>query len=247
MGMRLWYRRRHRQRGQVALMVLMMTILIFAMVLVTVNIGKVAVLKTTAATATDTAALQMASTLGSMAKGVCSAIRGGHDPHPGLCHKCHAGGWLLNLLIALAVTGFDPLMGIYLQVKAVITDPAFIHVENKRIRRHLPPKVGIKLQAYLTVLASTIDDPEAVQDTTDINQNGNRTELISKFSVWFDNIVSQIETDVTNAMAGKLPQWLNKLTEGRDTVQQLQDFLGTEETVTPPSPPPPFFSFFNLF
>lgn len=245
MGMRLWYRRRHRQCGQVALMVLMMTILIFAMVLVTVNIGKVAVLKTTAASATDTAALQMASTLGSMAKGVCSAIRGGHDPHPRLCNKCHAGGWLLNLLIALVVTGFDPLIGIYLQVKAVITDPAFIHVENQRIRRRLPPKVGIKLQAYLTVLASIIDDPRAEPDTHDINQNGNHVELISHFSVWFDDIVSQIEMDIANAMAGKLPQWLNKLTQGRDTVQRLQDFLGTEETATPPNPPTGFFAYLN--
>lgn len=214
---------RRRTRGQVAPMMVVMIVMAVMMTMVTVNIGKVALLKTNTAIAADTAALGAASTLGTMARAVCASIRG--TPNPGLCKKCKFGGIVGNLLIGL-VAGIATPAGAYWVFKTLVIDPKQISNLNAAIRKSLPPKLAIKLGAYLTALAGVVDDPRVVPDTTDIDKDGDKTELVSKFAVWFEEErLKPIEAQVIAKLGPEVGEWTERLTRIRRDVQKVVDYL----------------------
>lgn len=222
------------------MIMLIVIVLVVAMVLVTVNLGKVAIAKTSSANAADTAVLGLASGLGTMSRVMCSQIRS-EGPNPGLCHKCHFGGYLgivfgviiiivgIVLLFVFAPLGVAVILaGLGMILQTAVFDTLRIDSLNKRLRKGLPPMVSLRLQTYLTAMLPMIDDPHVQADTTDIDGDGDTSENVSTFAVWFDQKLDGYEAAVVAQAASQLPSWEGRLTTARNTVQELQDFLNNK-------------------
>lgn len=223
-------------------MMVVFMVIVFMMAMVTVNLGKVALWKTATANAADTAALSVATNLGSQARAMCAQIR--NTPNPGLCKSCVFGGWFgavlggLLILIALVilivsygslwyVAGVLFILGVSYIVQTAVYDTHNIAKLNSRFNR-LPPKTGLKLQAHMTALTMIADDPNTITDTRDIDGDGDRTEKIAAFADWFESKFSAIEAQVIENNRDVATEVSAKLDQARIDMQDLITVLQNE-------------------
>ncbi len=221
-------------------MMVVFMVLVFLMSMVTINIGKVALWKTATANAADSAALAVATNLGSQARAMCAQIR--NTPNPGLCKGCVFGGYFGIIIgVILIIVGIVLIctvwlawggvaliiLGIAYIVQTAVFDTYSISKLNNRFD-NLPPKTALKLQAHLIALTSIADDPNTVKDERDIDGDGDREEEIAAFADWFEQKFAAIEQEVTDKNREAADEFSAKLEQTKTDMQDLITVLQNE-------------------
>ncbi|MFH1245411.1 MAG: hypothetical protein V1662_02910 [Candidatus Omnitrophota bacterium] len=183
--------------GQVATVFTLAIAIIFLFVAITLNISKVAQKKTMTANAADGAAMMLSSFLGSLGNYLSQQYLDGGE-HTGW--KKSMGGFFAILgtivaIVAAVFSGGSSLLlwagilgalagaGSYYYQQAVL--PGKISDSYNKEFAKMTPKDSFMEQSIFYALMLCVDDPNAVIDTHDIDQDGDSADKISRFSEWY--------------------------------------------------------------
>ncbi len=223
-----------RNSGQAAIIFILIIALIFLFTAITVNVGKVADVKNTLSIAADGAATNLAASLGS---------------YSGLLREKgeSAEGWSLGdvaeKIIGLAaiiggiITGNPGAIKTGAVLLASNTVNRFLvgldmGVANRKLAAAgLDLKDLLREQAIQYALARVVDDPKMVQDISDIDEDGDRDEQVSRFAVWYHartNSIAETLGEMSNSLVSSLEGFQSHLESFRDEMVNFSDFLEGE-------------------
>ncbi len=184
-------RARQGQAGQVATYMVLWVAMLMLLGTVTMNIGEVALVRTRGANAADKAALQLASSLGAIARQTCYQI-----DKSGRCDtQCgDLGESLLNLFLDSLIPVIGTIIAtIDLQDATFGQDHQNRSINEQIIESSLPQRAQLREQSILSAMSDMVDDPRVEEDINDIDRDGETTEMISAFSVWFSDRIDREE------------------------------------------------------
>lgn len=242
------------RRGQVATYLVVWIAVLVIMGMVLLNVGQVAMVRTATAIAADTAALGLASNLGSLSRKLCANL-GTPNCEP----KCSdnwefilhvflaviliviaivilivtwgSGFWITVLLISLAVTVVvGTLTALTLQYAVI--QPHQVDVFNDMMQ-----DLSIQDQFRETTLFSAftlvVDDPRQVVDDDplpryrDIDRDGDQTEMVGAFAKWWFRRLVQLHQGSGNRRRYAQDLMKIQLPAFRDASRQFRNgFLG---------------------
>ncbi len=175
-----YYFRKGKVSGQIAVLMTLLIAVIFLFITITINIGQIGFLRTTVSNAADGAMLTLASNVGSYSQLLSRQTGGGGFSWTsairtaiGLVMLCHA---------PTAPAGAVMLaMQMY---QETITQQQIASANQKL--RNLPIKLQFREGAVQYALFKAVfDDPMKVVDSTDSDDDGDTTEKVPFFGVWY--------------------------------------------------------------
>ncbi len=227
--------REHRSpKGQVATYLVLWTAVLMLLAAVTMNIGQVALVRTNTANAADSAALELASELGAIARYECKQVLDDVND----CHHVCGDLWeaIGNLLLDFVISLFVPLymFKFFANVLRATTIAQYqVNSLVEKIQRaNISVRQRIREQAMLTAFSQVVDDPAQVVDDRDFDDDGDTQEMISAFANWFNNRIDRIDNpngerrrelrDMIEELAGKR-DWANTRDLDADGLPKLLD------------------------
>ena len=220
--------------GQAAIIFILVIALIFLFTAITVNVGKVAELKNNLSVTADGAATNLAASLGSYS----GLLKEKGDSATGWDI-----GYIFNQILGVeeiirgALTGNPEalLRGIALlggnTVSQVLVGLEMGSINRKLVAAGLDLKDLLREQAIQYALVRVVDDPKMVQDTFDIDEDGDRDEQVSRFAVQYyartNNIASDLG-EMNNPLLSYLEGFQSSLENFSDKMVDFSVFLEGE-------------------
>jgi len=196
--MRIWI-----FKGQIAVFLVLLMALIFLFVVITMNIGQFSQEKTMVSQAADGAVLLHASLRSSYGRACWNQIRSSElsDASPVQEHKPGAPWEHANVdwkaVVILPAAYFIAIIShqywiislghASLALKQLAIDPMLLRAQNRILQgfmKSLPSNLQMVENAIGYALAAVVDDPNQVEDSHDINQNGDTKDKVLAFANW---------------------------------------------------------------
>lgn len=224
-------------RGQVAAFMIVLLAIGMIMIMFVVNIGQVALNKTRTANAADAAALTIMSSVGQIARQYGLQLGKGKKYIKSKCKFDFFNIFKIILIVVGAIlmwwnpaywvwaAGFVIAAGSVtsIAIREGLIVPSVIRKFNRQFNKLPDPRDQIREGGLLTAFLRTLDEPNRIPDARDIDEDGDRTELISPFSDWYDRRLAALVGDAE----GQKPGALSKLTDLKTQLQALHDAMVT--------------------
>ncbi len=220
--------------GQAAIIFILVIALIFLFTAVTVNVGKVAELKMTVSVAAEGAATNLAASLGSYS----GLLRDKGESAEGwdvgyIVKQIVAVGYMVYGVLTYnpAAVGRGATALTCNTINQVLVGLDMASINRKLVAAGLPLKDLLREQAIQYALAKVVDDPKMVQDTFDIDEDGDKNEQVSQFAVWYHartNNIADSLGGIHNVLVSSLEDFQPHLENFRDEMVNFSDFLEGE-------------------
>ncbi|MFH1202541.1 MAG: Tad domain-containing protein [Candidatus Omnitrophota bacterium] len=179
--------------AQIATIFTILIMVVFLLTVITVNVGRVALIKTRVSNAADSAALAMVSTLGSMSHYFTEKEGCEMDWGQLFDLILALAGFVISLIPGGASIGVPMMLGglAGFVAKNIMTATAMRAFNRKMQKLNVTQQIGEG--AILNALGKVVDDDNFVTDIHDYDEDGETDDKISYFVDWYSRRLDQLD------------------------------------------------------